>query len=360
MDPNDSLNYFLFPHLTLFSSSAENLSLFLPRLSLLEIHSPALVPQWAKDWLFPHQAINDSEMTSLIGSGLAAYRDFAKVHEGPGGILGFLKQSMDESEEPRYRIQEQLRGKSPFSPEGEKNEILHASLLLEMARQLDDNQSEIAAGFDRSNAIEQEFRDILGIEDEESRLVATNLSPALVADENSLLYMLEKRIRSWFRVMSAGAALNRPVFVAGFPEVADEILDSIAAGCSREGKDFSTDSFELGPVPWPAGGAAALLNEPGVCELVAACRHGLDDFLRSAAQTGAQEKTQEKRQILQNSLKDLCTGCGAPEDAKATVRVTVVKNVFVSAIPGLPPLATDDKTRTWPPIFLCVDAGGKN
>ncbi|MGC9196224.1 MAG: hypothetical protein ACP5IL_12330 [Syntrophobacteraceae bacterium] len=360
MDENDSLKYLLFPHLTLFPNAAENLSLFLPRLGVLEILSPALVPQWAKNWLFPHPVINDSEMASLIGAGLAAYREFATVHEGPGGILGFIKQSMEESEAPRYRIQEQLRGKSPFSREGEKNEILQASLLLEMARELDDRQLEIAAGFERSNTIEQEFRDILGIEDEESQLVATNLSSALVADENSLLYMLEKRIQSWFKVMSAAPAPNRPVFVSGFPEVAEDILDRIAAGCARNGQDFTTDSFELGPVPWPAGGTAALLTEPGVRELVATCRRGLDDFLRNAAQGAGPEQTQGKRLILQSSFEELCSGCGVSKDARATICVTVVKNVVVSAIPGFPPLGPNAEVGTWPPIFLCVDAGRKN
>jgi hypothetical protein len=355
MDPNDSLNYLLFPHLTLFSNAAANL-MFLPRLSVLEILSRAPVPQWAKNWLFPHPAISDPEMASLIGAGLAAYREFAKIHEGPGGILGFIKQSLGEIEEPRYRIQEQLRGKSSMS--AEKDEILQASLLLEMARELDDKQLEIAAGYDRSNAIEQEFRDILGIEDEDSQLVASNLSSALAADESSLLYMLEKRIRSWLKVMSAGPALNMPVFVCGFPEVVEEILDIIAAGCAKNGKDFTTTSFELGRVPWPAGGAGPLNAGTGVPELVQTCRQGLDDFLRSAAQTASPEETEEKRLILQTSFEELCAGCDAPEEALPTVSVSVVKNIPVSAIPGLPPLG--EKTEPWPPIFLCIDSGGKN
>lgn len=348
MTDTHSLDYYLFPHMTLSSNALANLCVFLPRLNILEIIARAQVPEWAQDRVCGYPVLNEGELSSRIGASIEGYRNFAKVHSGPGGMLGYLQQALDEIDEPRYRIQEELRGKLPAEG-AEQNQIVQASLFLEMARELDQKELEIESGYDRLNAIEQEFRDILGIEDEESEPVDVNLSSALAPDQNGLLYMLGKRIRSWFRMFSIRPVAGAPVFVAALPGVADEALDAVRTGCEKSGIDFSTAVHTLGPVPWPAGKARTL---PQSSELVSACRRGLDDFIRSAARIKDPEKLEEKRLALQSALEKLC----GTEGPGATLRLTVVENVPLAAVPGLPPLpfAAGD-AQSWPPVFLSVE-----
>ncbi len=358
MTETNSLDYFLFPHMTFSSNALENLCVFLPRLNILEIISRASIPKWAQERIYGHAILSEGELFSRIGGCIEGYRNFAKVHGGPGGVLGFLSHALDEIDEPRYRIQEELRGKFPPAKDSEEREIVQASVFLEMARELDEKELELKTGYDRMNTIEQEFRDILGIEDEESEQVETSLSSALAPDENGLLYMLAKRIESWFRMFSAGPVVNMPVFVAGFREVADETLDIVRTECERSGKDFSTAAYRLGPVPrlfGPAGGRLRTpLDAPGVSEVISSCRHGLDDFIRSAARD---EEPEGKRGLLQSAFEELCRRCGTPQDARASLLITVVKNVSVAAIPGLPPLRLTGEAGDWPPVFLSVEAG---
>jgi hypothetical protein len=353
MTDTNSLDYFLFPHMTLSSSLLENLCVFLPHLNILEIISKVSIPEWAMDRLHGYAVFTDPELSSRIKSSLEGYRDFAKVRGGPGGVLGFLRQALDEMDESRYRIQEELRGKFAPDKDDEDTRIVQASLFLEMARELDEKELEIQAGFDRVNTVEQEFRDILGIEDEESEPVGVDLLSTLVHDENGLLFMLEKRIESWLRVFAARPVANTPVFVTGFPEVALEALEIIRTGCERGGKDFSTASYMLGPLPF----CLPPRDVPGVSDALSACRRGLDDFIGSAARGEEPEKTETKRRLLQNAFEELFARCEQPVNREATLQLTVVKNICAAAIPGLPARPLTDEPGTWPPVFLTVQTG---
>ena len=97
-----------------------------------------------------------------------------------------------------------------------QKESVQAAIFLEIARELDEKELEIASSYAHLNAIEQEFHDILGIEDEESDRAETNLTPALAPDTNGLLYMLPRRIQSWFRMLSLKPPESMPVFVGFF------------------------------------------------------------------------------------------------------------------------------------------------
>ncbi len=327
----------------------ENLCALLPCLNMLEIISRASIPERAKDRICVHPVISQAELISRIRNSIEGYREFAKVHGGPGGILGFLSHAFGETDEPRYRIQEELRGKVPPEKDAKESQIVQAALFLEMARELDEKELEIEAGFDRMNQIEQEFRDILGIEEEEAHQVGSDLSSPLVLDESSLLYMLKKRIESWFRMLSSGPATKMPVFVTVFPEVVLEALDIVRTGCEKSGQDFSTAAYTLGPVPW----TGRLLDGHEFLVSVSSCGDRLGDFIKSAAGSEEPEKTEDKRRLLQSAFEELCKRCGAAQDEKATLRVTVVKNVSASAIPGLPQLDFGGE-GSWSPVFLAA------
>ena len=213
MTGSETLTYFLFPHMTLSASDFRNLCIFLPRLNVLEIARQASIPEWAQERISRWPVLSGEELSSRIVSCLEAYRAFAQVHGGPGGVLGFLNQALDEIDEPRYRIQEELRGKSRTENRGRTSpspapsiqalvlspELFKAALFLEIARELDEKELEIESGYSRLNSMEQEFQEILGIEDEESERSETGLTPALAPDTNGLFICFRSESEAGFK-----------------------------------------------------------------------------------------------------------------------------------------------------------------
>lgn len=356
MTETETLTYFLFPHTTLSAGDFRNLGIFLPRLSVLEIARPAAIPEWGRERISGWPVLGSEELASRIGSCLERYRTFARVHGGPGGMLGFLNQALEEIDEPRYRIQEELRGKcrpdaditSTLSPE-----LFRAALFLEMARELDEKELEIESGYTRLNAIEQEFREILGIEDDEPERAETNLTPALAPDTNGLLYMLPKRIGSWFQMLALKPPENMPVFVACFPEVIEEVVEMVRSECERDGKNLSTVTHVLGSIP----GTDAPGEEqfPSLIDGLFSCRHNLEDFITRAAGGQDPAELESERRLLQSSFERLCQKCETPEGGKTNLVLTVVTNVSLSGVAGLPVLAASFEPR--PLVFLTVTAG---
>ena len=223
------MNYFLFPHMTLSVNDFRNLGIFLPRLSVLEITRQASFPQWAKGKFSGWPVLRGEELSTVLNSCIEGYRAFAQVHGGPGGVLGFLSQFPDEIDEPRYKVQEEIRGKCP-GPSWSllEKKTIQAALFLEIARELDEKELEIECSYARLNAIEDEFRDILGIGvDRPEAAGAGTLTPPLAPDTNGLLYMLPKRIETWFQMLSLQPFEGMPVFVSRFPEVVEEMLEMV-------------------------------------------------------------------------------------------------------------------------------------
>ncbi len=374
MAKTGSLSYFLFPHTTVSENHFRNLCIFLPRVSVLEIARQASIPEWAQKSFSGWPVVRSEDLSARIGSRIDGYRTFAQVHGGPGGILGFLSRALDEIDEPRFRIQEQLREKLTPEMDPAQKEIVQAALFLEIARELDEKELEIQSGYARLNAIEEEFRDILGIEDEESERAA-NISPALAPDTNGLLYMLPRRIESWFRLLSVEPIEGMPVFVACFPEVIEETLEIIRAGCERVGKEFSTDTHLMGSIPGLDGLGAkqfrTLIEAPGMSELLSSCHRDLEGFIRSAAGTEFRIKSgtgsdpggekaaelQGKRRLLQNAFEQFCRKCDVPEGNKINLDLTIVENVFLADVPGLSGVSTGSGAGVWPPVFLSISAG---
>ena len=109
MTETETLSYYLLPHMTLSSGDFRNLCIFLPGLRVLEIARQASIPEWAPKSFSGWPVLGGADLAAKIGSYVEGYRDFAQIHGGPGGILGFLSQALDETDEPRFRIQEELR-----------------------------------------------------------------------------------------------------------------------------------------------------------------------------------------------------------------------------------------------------------
>jgi hypothetical protein len=355
------LNYFLFPHMTLAEHDFRNLWIFLPRLSVLEIVRQASIPEWAQARFSGWPVLRGEELSTRIGSCVEGYRAFAQVHGGPGGMLGFLSRALDETDEPRYRIQEKLRGSCPPDLDPAQKEIVQAAVFLEMARELDEKELEIASSYARLNAIEQEFRDILGIEDEESDRAETNLTPALAPDTNGLLYMLPRRIQSWFRMLSLQPLESMPVFVSCFPEVIEEAVEMIRTGCERDGKQFLAATHLLGSIPRLDGLGSkqfrTLIEAPGMPDLASSCRHGLEDFIRSTAGGENPDDLQGKGRLLQSAFEGFCRKCEAPEGDRVSLNVTLVENGSLGYVAGFPGASPGLESAAWPPMFLTIAAG---
>ena len=352
------LNYFLFPHMTLSEHDFRNLWIFLPRLSVLEIARLASIPEWAQERFSAWPVLLGEDLSTRIGSCIEGYRTFAQVHGGQGGILGFLSRAFEEIDEPRYRIEQELRGRCPTDMGPAQKEIVQAALFLEIARELDEKELEIGSSYAHLNAIEQEFRDILGIEDEESDRAETNLTPALAPDTNGLLYMLPRRIESWFRMLSLQPLESMPIFVGCFPEVVGEAIEMIRTGCERDGKQFSAATHLLGSIPRLDGLGSkqfrTLIEAPGMSDLLSSCRHGLEDFIRSAARGENPAELQGKGRLLQSAFERFCRKCEVPEGDQVSLNVTLVENVSPGDVPGFLGAPPGFEAGAGTPVFLCI------
>ena len=357
----ETLNYFLYPHMTLSDDDLRTLCIFLPRLNVLEIARRASIPQWAQERLSAWPVLRGDDLAARIDSCLQGYRNFAQVHGGPGGILGFLSAVFGEEDEPRYSIQEELRGKYPKDMDPVQKETVQAALFLEIAREFDEKELEIESGYAHLSAIEQEFRDIVGIEEEDSQSAEAHLAPALAHDPSGLLYMLPRRIESWFRMFSLQPPEGMPVFVGCLPEVIEETLEMIRAGCEHNGKEFSAATYSLGSIPG-AGKLGqkqfqTLIEAPGMPELLSSCHREIENVVKGAAGGENQAELQGRSRSLRSALEKLCGKCAVAEADRVNLGLTLVENVSFADVAGFLGVSDGFKAAAWPPVFLSVLKG---
>lgn len=332
---SDTLDYLLFPHITLSERGFRSLSLFLPGLQLFEILQPASVPEWARDKISSRPALGDEEMLSHIKSCVQGYRDFARIHDAGSGTMGFLSRVMEESLEPRYRIQEELRGKCPPDFYMSNKELLQACVFLEISRELDERELELESGYAQVDALEKEFRGILGISDEDETEEA-GFSPPLAPDTTGLLFMLPRRIESWFRILSFQKADITPVFVGCHSEVTEQTMEFIREGCVRAGRELSAAGFSLGSLPRFDGLGRqqfrSIIDAPETRDLLTSYRRDLDSLLRQCAQGGSPEAIETGADILHRRLETICRNCDATGKDMVELRLTIAENVSVADI----------------------------
>ena len=354
----ETLNYFVCPHMALSDDDFRLLSIFLPGVNVLEIVRPASIPQWARERFCGYPVLRGSELASRIDSCLQGYRNFAQVHGGPGGILGFLSAVFDESQEPRYFIQEELRGKSGQNMDPVQKEIIRAALFLEIAREFDEKELEIESGYSRLSAMEQEFRDIVGIDEEDTEAAEAHLTPALAHDPNGLLYMLPKRIESWFRLFSLQPVEGLPVFVGCLPAVAQEIIEAIRTGCEQNGKECSSSTYSLGSIPVNMGQKQfrSLIEAPGKPELLSGWHRELEDLIKAAAGGENRAKLQDRSRSLRSAFEKLCGKC-AVEGDRADLDMTLVERVSFADTAGYLGVSGGFRAAAWTPVFLGIRKG---
>lgn len=212
---------------------------------------------------------------------------------------------------------------------------------------------------DRLNAMEQEFRDILGIEDESDSAEA-RITPALVPDKTGLLYMLSNRVESWFRMFSLSPIdriAGMPVFVTCFQEVVDEVIEMGRAACQRSGKDFSVDAHPLVSIPaFGDGQAQAFFEEPPESKLLTACRREFGELIRIASE-GIDTGFEGRRCSLQGGFEKLCQEFQACEGHKTNISLTVLKGGTLANVLDFSGTELAGEITARPFVLLSVTAG---
>ncbi len=355
---NDSVNYFLFPHLAASEMELRNLFVFLPHCNLLEITQPAPIPEWGRERFHSWPVVRDAEFRATIASCVREYRAFAEIHGGTGGTLGYLTQALDATGETRLEIQEELRGKCPTGMDQERLRLLKAAVFLEIARELDEREYELEASYAHLNALEEEFRGILGITpDEDGPEAEETLSPPLLPDAAGRLFMIARRMESWLQLFATRGVDGIPVFVTNSAQVIEEALEVIRTASERAGKKFTAERISLGSFPrvdqLGQKQFRSLMEAPGMPALLSSYWESLDAFIREAGDAAALKAGSVS---LRNQLDKFCRKCEAPGEgqvslvlmASETLRLGDIMESFgiagAHAVPGNLPFS-----------FLCVE-----
>ncbi len=354
------ISYFLFPGSVVPERNLRNFFIFLPELSLLEISRPVALPEWCRDRFTGFPAVREPEALTQVKSCIQGYHAVAQVHGGGGGTLGYLAHLMDETE-TRVRIQEQLRGKCSTEPDEAQAAILRAAVFLEIARELDEGEFELESGYARAGALEKEFREILGIEDEDMQEIPEGIENPLAAEGSAPSFMLAARIENWFRLFAAQPVEAGPVFVAGTAEAVEESLESVRrrmhlAEDSR--RDFSVATLSLGSFPrldrLGEKQFRSLMEAPGAPVLIESYHEALDRFIAAVAGSENPEDLEPERKSLGAILEKFCRKCDLSEPDQVSLKITLPLTVRLADLFGEPAASAPDM-REWPAIFLSLE-----
>jgi hypothetical protein len=248
---SDTLNFLLFPHTVLSEVDIRHFSLLLPQLSILKVVRPPVLPEWSRDQFKAWPVVEKEEDLDIIRLSLKGYQDFADLH-GESALTASVSHEhiLRGLRESRSQIESELRGKGTGDPDERRRLRIEAAVLIELARNLDENALELEGGITRVETLEEEFREILGITSEEGSLEAAGaLSPPLKREKSHLSFMLSKRIASWYRLFSTQAVEGLPILAAVVPEVAEDVLDALRTERERSGDQLKAFQFSAPAFP---------------------------------------------------------------------------------------------------------------
>jgi len=249
----DNLCYFSFPYLVLSESDYRHLSILVPQLFFLQIDKEPNFPQWETangGKSFAAWPVVGEEDLKQIRLYLKGYQQFADLH-GEGSLLAFMSHERSEKEirESRFSIQKELRGRESGRADAEKWPLYEAAIFTEMARDLDARELELVGDFSRLESLERQFREIVGIADEEETDALEVVEPVLTPDRSHLSFMLDRRIAFWLRLFSFHPPEGSPALVTVHPNVVDETVDPVASAQERAGKDVRLSRIPLISLP---------------------------------------------------------------------------------------------------------------
>jgi hypothetical protein len=324
----NAMQYTLFPYTILSEMEYRHLSILLPRLSVLQVIRPPAVPTWLQEMVAGWPVIMEQERIDAIKLCLKGYRDFATVH-GENSVLSSLSldQISRDFAESRFRIQTQLKRDDPDESGASESSLPEAAIFLEMARDLDEKEMEVEASFERIGSLEGEFREILGIsDDEELADTMETMVPPLRAEKAYLSFMLPKRIQSWFRLFSNRMPEACPALVTTSEQVVEEIIEPLRAEYDRAGKTLQLSRIPLGSIPslddLPLEEFLTMLSDPEAAGLVTAYWHSLDNAVASPHDPTAWAELSRATDTLQDYLYNYRAEAGL--SANREVRMDLV------------------------------------
>lgn len=307
----NALQTLLFPHTVLTEGDFRHLSVMLPGISLLHVLRPPVVPEWACKKTSSLAVVREEGLLERIGLSLKGYRDFADLH-GEGSALASLGVELTGGgSESRVGIQHGLKGKPPLSPDPQTRSIMEAAVFLEMARDLDERDMELERGVAEAGDLEEKFREVLGItEEDEIDEASETLSPPLTPGRTHLAFMLQQRIAFWFRLFCTLPLEAPPALLALIPEAVDEVLDPFRIEDYRAGTPAQSLQRELLTIPSldrlkPEEFAALLADVEG-SGAGRSWRSALADCLRDPRNPSFMEALDSAAGTFKRRVEDFC------------------------------------------------------
>ena len=304
--------YFLFPHMTLSQRSSRHLSLLVPHLTVLQVLKPPVLPEWGRDHFSSWPTLTEHEHAEQVKLYLKGYQDFGDLH-GENSVLASMSHGWIERQarESRSSIQGELRGKREPEADLKEKLLIEAAVFLEMARDLDEKQMDLEVSFRRAETLEEDFREILGIADEEDFEEAVDtLSPPLAADRASLAYMLPRRIAFWLRMFHNRPSEELPVLVALSSEILEELMEPLLAECDRAGKPLKVERIPLASIPsledMDSETFEALERDLASSGLLGAYWTSLEDVLRQPRDASSLVRLEASAAALNQYLEARC------------------------------------------------------
>jgi hypothetical protein len=306
----DAMQYMLFPYTILSEMEYCHLSILLPRLSVLQVIRPPVIPAWLQEMVTGWPVIMEPERIENIKLCLKGYQEFAAVH-GENSVLSSisLDQISRDFTESRFRIQTRLKKDDPNESNASESSLPEAAIFLEMARDLDEKEIEVEASFEGIDSLEGEFREILGIsDDEELADTMETMVPPLRAEKAYLSFMLPKRIRSWFRLFSNRMSKACPALVTTSEQVVEEIFEPLRVEHDRAGKVLQLSRMPLGSIPalndLPVEEFLTMLSNLEASGLLTAYWNSLDNLLASPHDSTNRAELSRAADTLQDYLLD--------------------------------------------------------
>jgi hypothetical protein len=304
---SNSVEYMVFPNTVLTESECRHFSIMLPRLSVLKVLFPPALPAWFEKMAAVRPVLVDQEEIEIVRRCFKGYQEFAAIH-GDHSILSSvgLEQISRDFAESRFRIQTQLKGIDLCKSDDRKRLFIEAAVFLEMAQDLDEKEVDLESSFTRIKGLEGEFRQILGLSDEEELDTIAALSTPLREEKTPHSFMLSKRIQSWLLLFSNRMPEGLPVLVTTSEEVVEELLEPLRAECEKAGKPFEMSRESLGSIPamddLSIEEFLCVLNNPEASGLLASFWHSLDNALVSPREPASRKELSLSAEILLDFL----------------------------------------------------------
>ncbi|SHF68561.1 hypothetical protein SAMN02745206_02475 [Desulfacinum infernum DSM 9756] len=363
--------FFLFPHSVLSEPAARCLATAWSPLDCLRIVEPATLPEWAQTYCIQHVLDRDEGFWERVRVVLQGYRRMG-TEFGEDGLMAALSRewSLGGSPESRAHIQTLLKGMGVPAPDPSEWLLAEACVFLELGRELDQRELELAGNLQKVSRLEDQLLEALGADEEDAgelqrALETTN--PPLSPEWGHFTYLLRLRIGFWFRLFSRLAFQgDRVLLTAINREVVDEVLDPFQTERERRGETWERGEWSLLELP-----RLDLLGSEDFEQFRLAFQDtGAREHLAQVLGAFLREGTEENREALARAAEAFEEAVGATleragfSDRRGGVRMvlTVPSNVMLDDVwrrfdrQGAEALGTADSLRM-PAVFLHLEPG---